>query len=213
MKLWISILLFAPFAALAQSKAFVPLEYEFPKAMLATAKTYVYKNLATSKLNYKDVTRKDEPGKVTIIWKDYGDDVIDSLVEVNDKAVDHYMIVAGRYFKGVPSEDSTYRNGTRLGEKRQSECFTINGSLQICAVVNSHFLKDTTITWENKKMESLVIESTARLLFQNPSDTTQRKETIAKTFYYFGKGVGLLRYSTTTEGKSETWELQQVKEQ
>lgn len=213
MKIILTVLLIVPFATFSQSKAFVPLEYEYPHGMLSTPKTYVYKNLTTSQLNYKDVSRHDEPGKVTIVWKDYGSDIIDSCAEVNDKAVDHYMILAGRYFRGVQSEDSTYQNGTRLGEKRQSECFTINASLQICGVVNSHFLKDTTLTWQNKKIETLVIESTARVIFLNPSDTIQRKETVATTFYYFGKDVGLLRYSTSGEGKSETWELQQIKEQ
>lgn len=213
MKIILAVLLIAPFATFSQSKTFVPLEYEYPRGMLSTPKTYVYKNVATSKLSYKDVSRHDEPGKVTIVWKDYGSDIIDSCAEVNDKAVDHYMILAGRYFKGAQSEDSTYQNGTRLGEKRQSECFTINASLQICGVVSSHFLKDTTLNWQSKNIETLVIESTARVIFQNPSDTIQRKETLSTTFYYFGKGVGLLRYSSTGEDKSETWYLQQIKEQ
>ena len=213
MKNILFVLSIVPFVTFSQSKAFVPLEYEYPRKMLSTPKTYVYKNFTTSQLNYKDLDRHDVPGKVTIIWKDYGSDIVDSCVEMNDKTVDHYMIIAGKYFKGVQSEDSTYQDGTRLGEKRQSECFTINASVQICGVVRSHFLKDTTLIWEHKKIETLVIESTARLIFQNPSDTIQRKESVATTFYYFGKDVGLMRYSTIAAGKFERWELQQIKEQ
>jgi hypothetical protein len=213
MKIILTVLLIVPFVTFSQSKAFVPLEYEYPSEVLSTPKTYVYKNLATSQLNYKDLSRHDEYGKVTIIWKDYGGDITDSCVEVNDKAIDHYMILAGRYFKGEQNEDSTYQNGTRLGEKKQSECFGINASLQICGIVNSHFLKDTLITWENKRVETLVIESIARVIFRNPSDTIQRKETVGTTFYYFGKSIGLMRYSTIGEGKSEIWELKEIKEQ
>jgi hypothetical protein len=198
---------------MAGLKAFVPIEYEFPKAILSSPKTYVYKNLVTSQFNYKDVSRRDQQGQVTIIWKDYGGDIIDSCVEVNDKALDHYMILNGYYFKGVRTQDSTYADGTRLGLKKQSECFTINASMEICGDVSSHFLKDTVVKWNNKKIETLVIESVAQLRIRNPKDVMQRKESVATTFYYFGKDVGLLRYSTTSEGKTETFELHEIKEQ
>lgn len=215
MKLFLYILSLAPLIARSQNKAFVPLEYEYPKEILSSPKVYVYKNSATAQSSYKEVSRRDSAGRVIVNWKDHGwaSPIDDSAVEINDKTMDHYLILNGQYFKGKRSEDSTYRNGSRFGEKRQSECFDIGSALEVCGVIRSYFLKDTVLTWQNKKVGTVVIESKARAEFKNPANPDQKKETDITTWYYFGKNVGLMLYRSTGEGKTEVWELQEIREQ
>lgn len=196
----------------AQHKPFVPLIYEYPRDILSSAKTYVFKNTVTGELSYKAISRHDTAGTVTITWRSFGSSPAeDSAVEVNDKLVDHYLKINGQQFRGVRSEDSIYQDGSRLGEKRQAECFDIGAALRVCADIRSHFQKDTLVTWKGKKTETVVIKSVANTVFENPTNAQERKELSVTMIYYFGKEVGLLRYSSYSEDKQESWILQEIK--
>lgn len=191
-------------------KPFVPLDYEYPATILSSPKTFVYKNLSTSALTYKDIIRKDKDGAVIINWKDYdSSNIADSSTEINDKNVGHYMIINGQYYRGIVNEDSTYQNGSQLGEKVQSESFTIGTSLVVTANIRSRFLKDTTINWNGKTLPTIVIQSEAKLVYQNTQDHSEQ-QSITETFYYFAKNVGLIRYSTKNEHGSATWVLKEI---
>lgn len=192
-------------------KPFVPLDYEYPATILSSPKTFVYKNLSTSALTYKDIIRKDKDGAVIINWKDYdSSNIADSSTEINDENVGHYMIINGQYYRGIVNEDSTYQNGSQLGEKIQSESFTIGTSLVVTANIRSRFLKDTTINWNGKTLPTIVIQSKAKLVYQNTQDQSSEQQSITETFYYFAKNVGLIRYSTKNERGMATWVLKEI---
>jgi hypothetical protein len=197
----------------ASRKPFVPLDYEYPATILSSPKTFVYKNLSTSALSYKDITRKDKDGAVIINWKDYDStNIADSSTEINDKNVGHYMIINGQYYRGIVNEDSTYQNGSRLGEKVQSESFTIGTSLVVTANIHSQFLKDTTINWNGKPLATIVVQSEAKLVYQNTNGQSSKQQSVTETFYYFAKNVGLIRYSTTNKQGVATWVLKEITE-
>ncbi len=81
------------------------------------------------------ITLTKKTDAIIVTWKEYDASPIkDSGIEVNDKGVEHYLIISGQKFKSVVTEDSLYNNGSRLGEKIQSEYFNINPSLTISAV-------------------------------------------------------------------------------
>jgi hypothetical protein len=197
----------------AQPKPFVPLEYEYPASVLKTPKTYVYKNASTSEFQYRDIRRTDKNGVVTITWKIYdASQVVDSCTEVNDKAVEHLLIANGRTFQGENLKDSLVEDGSRLGEKIQAVSFTINPSMVFSANIRSRFLKDTSIIWQGKTLPCLVIESMTKETIDNPQDSSQRKEDQSRALYYFGKGIGLVRYSSARKETVSVWELHEVKE-
>jgi hypothetical protein len=104
-----------------------------------------------------------------------------------------------------------YNNGSRLGQKLQTEYFNINPSLTISAVIRSSFLKDTTVKWQGKIVPCIVVQSEAKLILSNPNDTTQHKNEISNTLYYFGKNVGLIKYSSERNGGFSVWELQEIR--
>lgn len=197
----------------AQSKPFVPLEYEYPASILSTAKTYVYKNTITSGYRYKDISRTDKQGNVIIIWKEYDSSpLVDSSTEINDKTIDHYLIINGKKIKGVTIEDSVYNNGSPLGEKIQSGSFTLNPSMIFSFTFKSRFLKDTVLQWKGKNIACIIIESNSRQVAENPSEPSLKKEMNGRTIYFFGKDIGLIKYTSTGEYGLTDWELQEIKE-
>ena len=198
----------------AQSKSFVPLEYEYPKAMLFSPKTYVYKNSFSTEIRYKDVYRKDSSGQIIINWKEYvsSSPLADSAVEVNDRTIENYLMMGQEKIKESITEDSLYNDGSKLGEKVQSGAFAITPSLMLAGVIRSHYLKDTVMTWQGKNVSCIVIESNQRQIVENPQDASQRKEMLEKITYYFGKDVGLLRYTTKGEEGFAVWDLAEIKD-
>ncbi len=214
MKLFLSIALLSfHIMSYTQSKPFVPLDYEYPETHLSTPKTYVYKNATTSELNFKDFKMVKKEGEVIVTWKGYDSTPLsDSSIEVNDKAIEHYLILNGQKMKAVITEDSLYNDGSRLGEKRQSEYFNLNPTTTLTDTIRSSFLRDTTITWNNKNVPCLIIQSELKYVLTNSQDVSQQKEGTAKTLYYFGKDVGLIRYLSEKDGNYSVWELQEIKE-
>lgn len=213
MKWTIAILLVShQMMASAQSSAFVPLEYEYPAGILSTPKTYVYKNTITSDYRYKDISRTDKNGQVIITWKEYDSSpLVDSSIEINNKAVEHYLIINGQKVKEVITEDSIYRDGTKL-EKRQAGSFTLNPAMVLSYSIRSHYLKDTVLQWKGKDVLCIVVESTAKQYAQNPLEPTQKKEMDRRTFYFFGKATGLIKYTSTGQFGLTDWELEEIKE-
>jgi len=196
----------------AQSKPFVPLEYEYPESVLNSPKTYVYKNIATAELSFKDITLSKKQNTVIVIWKEYDDSpLIDSSIEVNDKGMEHYLIMNGQLVKAVVTEDSLYSDGSRLGEKRQSEYFNVNSSLTISAAIKSRFFKDTTLDWQGKTVSCIVVQSQSKIQMSNPNNTTQQQELISNTLFYFAKDIGLIRYSSEKNGELFQWELLEIR--
>lgn len=196
----------------AQTKPFVPLEYEYPSAVLSTPKTYVYKNTITSGYRYKDISRTDKQGNVIISWKEYDSSpLIDSSTEINDKTVDHYLIINGQKVKEVTTADSVYQDGSKLGEKIQSGSFTLNPSMVLSYTIRSRFLKDSVLKWQGKEVNCIVIESNGIQSATNPMDPLQKKEMKERTIYFFAKNTGLVKYTSTTEYGLTDWELQEIK--
>jgi hypothetical protein len=197
----------------AQSGPFVPLEYEYPPSLLATAKTYVYKNLKTGALRYKDVALERRGTDVVVHWKEYDNSPIsDSCTEVNDKGFDHYMLMNGMAIKAVVSEDSVYNDSSKLGERVQTFYFNLSTEISLLVSIRSSFLKDTSITWKGNALPCLVIQSNQIQRLTNSLFPDKPKEVNGIIYYYFAKGLGQFMYRSESEQDRSTWELQEIKE-
>ncbi|MDP4261742.1 MAG: hypothetical protein Q8941_04365 [Bacteroidota bacterium] len=214
MKILISfVLLYHCLNSNGQSKPFVPVEYEYPAAILKTPKTYIYSKAGDSSLSFRDVIMTKKPGQIIINSKEYDQESIsDSSVEINDKDVEHYLFMNGKMIKGVSTEDSVHNNGSRLGEKVQSEFFKIDPSYVWSATFRSRFLKDTSITWDRRQINCLVIETNITQVITDTNDSTFKKQGDGKVIYYFGKEVGLIRCITIINGTASARDLKQIKE-
>jgi len=197
----------------AQPRTFVPLEFEYPESVLAIPKTYVYKNLVTGSFRYKDLAYEKKGTDVVINWKEYdGSALVDSCTSINDKTIDHYMILNGRAIKAIVAEDSVHVDGSRLGEKIQTIYFNLDPNISLFASSRSFFLKDTTINWQEKSVPCLVIQSFYRQQLTNSLFPDKPKEVNGIAYYYFGKNVGLLMYRTELGNEKLTWQLVEIKD-
>jgi len=211
--LWvISAVIFIQAVAIAQPKPFVPLEFEFPEAVLSMPKTYVYKNTATGALRYKDISFEKKGTDVVVNWKEYDTSpLIDSSTQINDKTLDHYMIVDRQAIKANVSEDSVYQDGSRLGEKVETFYFNLNENLTLYASSRSFFLKDTSIQWQGRPIPCIVVQSyhSQKLTYSLVPD--KPKEINGVVYYYFGKDIGLLMYRSEMGNEKMTWQLIEIK--
>jgi|GEM_PF-5392660 len=202
-----------PPLAKAQTQIFIPLKFAYPDSILLTPKTYVYKNADNDALRYRDVILKKQDKDVIISWKEYDKShLADSSTEINGKSSDHYMIMNGKAIKAVITEDSIYPNGTRFGEKVQTLFFNLSSTISLFQSVHYFFLKDTTINWHDKPVQSLVIQSFYRQKLSNSLFPDQPKEITGMIYYYFGKDIGLLMYRSEIENEKLTWQLVDIKE-
>lgn len=208
-----SLFIITQFLARAQSKPFVPLEFEYPESVLTTPKTYVYKNPVTGAFRYKDLAFEKKGADVVINWKEYDTSpLVDSCTEVNDKSVDHYIIINGQAIKASVTEDSVHQDGSPLGEKIQSLYFNLNSTISLFSSIRSFFLKDTTISWKEKSVPCIVVQSFYRQKLTNSLFPDKPKEINGIVYYYFGKDVGVLQYRLETENEKSTWQLAEIKE-
>jgi hypothetical protein len=200
-------------SVLAQSQTFVPLQFEYPDSILATSKTYVYKNLASGALRYKDIVLKKKENDIIINWKQYDEShLADSSTEMNGKSYDHYMIVNHQSFKAIITEDSVYQNGTRYGEKVQTQFFNLSSTISLFETVHSMFLKDSTVTWQGRIIPCLVIQSFYRQKLANSLFPDKSKEITGVVYHYFGKDVGLIMYRSELDNEKQTWQLIDIRE-
>jgi hypothetical protein len=202
------------FQTIAHGQSFVPTEYEYPKDILAAPSVYIYKKSGESALRIREIKRMDKDGSVHISWKEYDDNnpsQSDSCNEINNKISDHYLINGNRRFKETVVEDSIYKDGTKLGTKIQRGYFIFPFDT-ISLSIRSAYLKDSTLSWQNRSVPVLVISSVAKTYYTDDADRSKTRESNVQVLYYFGKGVGLMRFSTTEDGVVKEWELQEIKQ-
>src|SRR4029079_290181 len=178
----VSVLMFLCTAVLqvfvaAQSQIFVPLKFAFPDSILATPKTYVYKNVVSGALRYRDVSLIRKGNEVIIHWKEYDkSQLADSSTEINGKSFERFMMIDGQATKATITEDSVYQNDTRYGERVQTLFYNLSSTISLFETVHSIFLKDTTISWHDKPISCVVTESFYRQKLGNSLFLDKSKE-------------------------------------
>jgi len=198
---------------IAQYKAFVPLEFEYPESILSIPKTYVYKNITTGTFRYKDILVERKENDVVVHWKEYdASPLVDSCTEINDKSFDHYLIINNQATKAIVTEDSVYQDGSRFGEKVQTFYFNLNTDISLLTSIHSFFLKDTAIRWQDKSVPCIVVQSFYGQKLTNSLFPDKPKEVNGVAYYYFGKDVGLLMYRSEMEKEKSTWQLVEIKD-
>jgi len=197
----------------AQSQVFVPLKFAFPDSILTTPKTYVYKNVVSGALRYRDVSLIRKENEVIIHWKEYDkSQLADSSTEINGKSFDRYMMINGQATKATITEDSVYQNDSRYGERVQTLFYNLSATISLFETVHSIFLKDTTISWHDKPISCVVTQSFYRQKLGNSLFPDKSKEVTGAVYHYFGKDVGLLMYRSEMDNENLTWLLVDIRE-
>src|SRR5678816_3584505 len=197
----------------AQSQVFVPLKFAFPDSILTTPKTYVYKNVVSGALRYRDVSLIRKENVVIIHWKEYDkSQLADSSTEINGKSFDRYMMINGQATKATITEDSVYQNDSRYGERVQTLFYNLSSTISLFETVHSIFLKDTTISWHDKPISCVVTQSFYRQKLGNSLFPDKSKEVTGAVYHYFGKDVGLLMYRSEMDNENLTWLLVDIRE-
>ena len=74
------------------------------------------------------------------------------------------------------------------------------------------FLKDTVINWNSQKLECLKTRQSFWLKLHNKRDRSDSSISNRVSEGYFAKGIGLIRYHGTSQGRSDTMVLHEIRD-
>lgn len=210
-KFFIFICLFESCHSQRDDETFIPKEYQYPEDSILNGKTFVYQKSGTSEKNYTDFKLKIIDNKKWLISVQYSaDKTEDSVLTLNDKTKEIYSFSFndGKPLNGLVAQDTVINDGTKLGKRIKRTVFktddyTSDNTSQL------EYLKDTIFTWKSRKIDCIVMKAVSTTQLINNSDSSRQA---LSSFHnlYFGKNIGLVKYSTDYKEEHYMFELTEI---
>lgn len=191
---------------------FIPKEYQFPEDSLLTGKTFVYGKEGTNDKSFTDLKVNVIGSKRYLVSRQYSSDkVFDSSLAVNDKTKEIYSFSFddGKPLKGLIVQDTILKNGTKLGLRTKRTVFKASDFVSD-NISKLEYLKDTLFTWKNKKIDCIVMRATSTTQLISSSDSSARQELTSYHNLYYGKNLGLLKYTTSFKDEHYSFILEEI---
>jgi hypothetical protein len=199
---------------------FIPKEFRYSDDKIGGGKTFIYQDSLTAQRTFEKFQFVNRDGKrFKAIIKYDSSSVSDSVLYLDGRVVEHYNFFlnkGGNPIKAENFQDIVTNNGHRLGV-HSSQIKYGTDALIYTATTKEEFLKDTTITWQEKRLPSLVTSGNSRVEIKVKADPTVSQMMEVHLRFYYAKGVGLIRYSiqfTDHTGKDNygLWKLERIDE-
>ena len=186
---------------------FIPKEYEYPEDELLSKKTFTYEDITTGKIIYYDYFLKNN----NLIKTQYSDSkTYDSAVYSDGKTIEIYSspYLGGALVKCSIIQDTIVNNGTKFGKHLKTTVLKEDSSSVTNSVI-SEYLKDTSLMWNNKIISCVVITQKCKDEYKNYKDSITDLLLYSQNGYY-GKNIGLIRYTIYFHNRVDTVELKQI---
>lgn len=197
----------------SNKKSFIPKEFDYPDDSLLKGKTFIYQDIQTGEKTYTYYRIQYNLQNKWFLSVQYTNDkVYDSTFYLNDKMVETYSspYQNGSLIKCEIIQDTLLQNGTKFG---QSSITTVlkQDSSSVISLLVSEYLKDTTITWHSQVIPCVVTTQSCKDEYRNSKDSTTDILLYSQKGYY-GKGIGLIRYTVYFHDRINTIELKDIKD-
>lgn len=202
-----------------KKKRFYPEEYEYPNSSVGNGKTFVYRNVSDSAdLTFVDYKMVNENGKNYLIARQYNQaSTLDSQKYTKDKGlIESYIFFTDPVIKlkGTILQNDVIDDGSRLGKcigkiEYKAEDYP---DYTITMKGEEFFLKDTVINWNGQKLECLKTRQSIWLKLHSKRDSSAHANSNRVSEGYFAKGIGLIRYQGTSQGRSATMVLNEIRD-
>jgi hypothetical protein len=196
---------------------FYPREYLYPDSNLVNGKTFIYRSVKdTNDLRFYDGKIITEGKRDYLLGRQYTrESTIDSAkYAIDGQLIESYFIMPDTpvyKLKGVIVKNEIIDDGSRLGKgisiiefKAYGNILTIRGE--------EYFLKDTVINWKGQELDCIKTRQTIWMRLENKRDPSATMNTKKVSEGYFAKGIGLIRYSGNSQGRSATMELIEIRD-
>ena len=195
------------------------MEFEYPDSSLGTGKTFVYRSVSDS-ANFRFVDYKmiNENGKNYLISRQYNQtSTIDSQKYAKDKGlVESYIFFSAPVIKlnGAILQNDVVDDGSRLGKAIANIEYNAEELPDFTIKMRGEefFLKDTVINWNGQKLECLKTRQSVWLKLYNKRDRSDSSISNRVSEGYFAKAIGLIRYYGTSQGRSDTMVLKEIRD-
>jgi hypothetical protein len=197
----------------SDKKSFIPKEYDYPDDSLLKGKTFVYQDIQTGEKAYTYyLVQYHLKDKWFLSLQYTNNKVYDSTIYLNDKMIETYSspYPNGNLLKCEIIQDTLLQNGTRFGRSLKTTVLRKDSNSVISSFV-SEFLKDTIIAWRNQNIPCIVTTQKCKDEYKNGKDSTTDTLLYSQNGYY-GKGIGLIRYTVYFHDRVTTIELKDIKE-
>lgn len=193
-------------------EAFIPKEYQFPDDSLLRGKTFIYNKKGTSDKNFIDLRLNVVGNKKYLISRQYSfDKLFDSAITLNDKTKEIYSFSFddGRPLIGQIIQDTIIKNGTKLGLRIKRTIFKAKDYTSD-NLSKLEYLKDTVIVWQKRKIKCIVMVATSTTQLISGTENSARQELTSYHNLYYGKHLGLLKYSINFKEEQYSFDLVEV---
>lgn len=190
----------------------IPKEYEYPEDSLSIARTFVFRNDSSGEQQWIDKSLRHTSNGNLVTEKRYAKgSQFDSTIYLNGKAIGLYnnIYIPGKITSGMVMEDTVVRDGTRLGRQLR-KTFYHGPDYDVLIEGKEYFLKDTSITWQNHNYPCLVTRTEVIANFRLDTLTLQSLQSFHNL--YFGKGIGLIKFTTEYKEEFISFGLKEIRE-
>ena len=212
--LFISICFFDSCISQRNSQTYIPKQYQYPEDSILNGRTFVYQNIRTSEENYTDFRLKTVGNKKYLISVQYlPNKTEDSVITLNDKTEEIYSFSFGdgKPLKGLVVQDTIINNETKLGKRIKRTIFKANDYTSD-NVSELEYLKDTTFTWQERKIDCIVLKVTSTTQLISYSSDSSRQALASYHNLYYGRNIGLLKYTTSFNNEHYEFVLKKIKD-
>ena len=213
MKYLFFILLLIAVGCARGDKSFIPKEYSYPEDSIGTGKTFIYQKEGTTEQSTTRLGLLRQGNHSYLINRHFTPEnkVIDSSVSMGDKIIAFYSF---NNKNGVPiqadiKQDTVVHNGSKYGVRTRRMLFKTD-EYATDNTSDQEYVKDTVVLWKGKKIDCIEMKAiSSTQLFLNGEGAPQ--QILSNHLVYFGKGVGLIRYTSQFRNEYYVFNLVEVR--
>ena len=217
-KLYLISVLAVLFSCSKIQRTLVPVDYLFPQQQIGSGKKFIYRKANSSELSISLLRSLQEGDKnYRTVVNTEGDIQVDSSkYEANGELVELYAF----YMSGDQSKtkasiemDTVITNENKEKERRTRLVYDTDFNIYF---INSQMVsaKDTSILWKGKPVTCKVINNKTETLMVPKSgvDSSRRYRYNSYGSTYYGKDIGIMRYTLQSKDNNDSWDLRAIKE-
>ena len=217
-KLIVILVLAALWGCSRMERTLVPADYLFPQQQIGNGKKFIYRKTNSSELSLSVLRRSVEQNQdFRTVVNFEGDIQVDSSKYTsNGELIELYAF----YMSGDQSKtkaridiDTVLTNENKEKERRTKLIYDTDFNTYF---VNSImvYAKDTSMLWKGKPLNCKVINNKTETLMIPKSgvDSSRRYRYNSFGSTYYGKGIGIMRYTLQSKDNNDSWELRDIKD-
>ncbi len=212
-------LLLLGFTCKKEVTAYFPKEYKLPDEQIGGGKTLIYQNKSTAEKNYTDLQLITTGGKNYRSEKRYNNAITtDSMVSANGKLLEIYEFFTPGNLSGVKGEIilDTIIVKDKVARRQENILFKM-GQMRYEFKYEEELVKDTTLSWQGKQVEAILIKAVAYAAFKRMGEEKARQSWQIVSNAYHGKGIGMILNIVETKDQAgrrsyDEWMLTGIRE-